>query len=93
MQIDLSKVRKVYSGRPGCMCGCRGKWTYANEQAYRENFGDEVQVDHEDISERSVKIIAGKVQRDAGAKREDLGDGVVCYYVNGPRVLAVYTKE
>jgi len=23
--IDRSQVAKVYSGRPGCACGCRGK--------------------------------------------------------------------
>lgn len=93
MHIDLSKVFKVYSGRPGCMCGCRGKWTYASEQAFRDNFGDKVSCDPEDVSARSVKIVTGKVQRNPSAKREDLGGGEVCYYVNGPRVLAVYTKE
>lgn len=25
--IDATKVVKVYSGRPGCGCGCRGKYS------------------------------------------------------------------
>ena len=25
---DRSNAYKVYSGKPGCMCGCNGKWTY-----------------------------------------------------------------
>ncbi len=24
--IDYTKVTRVYSGRPGCGCGCRGKY-------------------------------------------------------------------
>jgi hypothetical protein len=25
--VDASKVVKVYSGRPGCACGCRGNYS------------------------------------------------------------------
>jgi len=25
------QIVKVYSGKIGCMCGCRGKWSYAGE--------------------------------------------------------------
>ena len=34
MQITpelVSKVKRVYSGKPGCMCGCNGKWTNASD--------------------------------------------------------------
>jgi hypothetical protein len=24
---DLSNIRTVYSGKPGCMCGCKGKYS------------------------------------------------------------------
>jgi len=27
-QLDYSQVVRVYSGRPGCMCGCRGSYRY-----------------------------------------------------------------
>ena len=26
-KIDIAKVKKVYSGRPGCQCGCRGNYS------------------------------------------------------------------
>lgn len=26
-KIDITKVKKVYSGRPGCQCGCRGNYS------------------------------------------------------------------
>ena len=34
--IDLSKVRSVYSGKPGCCCGCLGKHTYALEMIRKD---------------------------------------------------------
>lgn len=27
MDINLNSVSRVYSGKPGCMCGCRGKYS------------------------------------------------------------------
>jgi len=32
-KIKREAVLKVYSGRPGCCCGCRGKYTYRKETA------------------------------------------------------------
>ena len=54
--FNLDNVAKVYTGKRGCMCGCNGKYSYAEG------------VQHEDwqgkVSARSVKIIANKVLRD-----------------------------
>jgi len=32
--MDTSKhnIKRVYSGKPGCMCGCRGKYTESGAQ-------------------------------------------------------------
>jgi hypothetical protein len=54
--VDISKVAKVYSGRIGCMCGCRGKYSY-NEGVAREDWQGAVSV-------RSVKVMAKKVMSD-----------------------------
>lgn len=29
--IDVNKVVDVYTGKEGCRCGCRGKYTYASK--------------------------------------------------------------
>lgn len=34
-KIDIKKVSRVYSGKPGCMCGCKGK--YYSMSATKEN--------------------------------------------------------
>ena len=31
MNTDRKSVVKTYSGRAGCMCGCRGNWLYAED--------------------------------------------------------------
>jgi len=28
--IDVNNVSKVYSGKPGCMCGCLGTYNYSS---------------------------------------------------------------
>ena len=63
--MDISNIAKVYSGRYGCMCGCKGKYSY-NEGVAREDWQGEVSV-------RSIKIIAGKVLKDPRADRKDPG--------------------
>jgi hypothetical protein len=27
MELKIENVKRVYSGKPGCMCGCRGKYS------------------------------------------------------------------
>ena len=54
-------VYKTYSGKSGgCMCGCRGKYSYTAEGAV--NYGPGYDVSDK-VNERSVKIIANKVLR------------------------------
>jgi hypothetical protein len=31
--FTLDNVKTVYSGKPGCMCGCRGKYTTPEQSA------------------------------------------------------------
>lgn len=35
--IELDKVTSVYSGKHGCACGCRGKYTYASQTRESES--------------------------------------------------------
>lgn len=80
----MKQIVKVYSGKRGCMCGCRGKWSYTAWGAKYHNPGYEP-----DVSERSVKIISGKVLRDANKEVE----GECVFVSTGDRILAVYYAE
>ena len=86
MNIDISKVSKVYSGRSGCMCGCRGKWSYASTAKHIPDYYEA------NVSDRSVKIIAGKLSKLPDVKVEQFGD-TTCYFLEtDTRTLAVYCE-
>jgi hypothetical protein len=59
--MDISNITRVYNGKIGCMCGCLGKYTVNPE--YREQVGRErgYDVNDDEVSERTIKIIAKKV--------------------------------
>lgn len=78
--FTLANVEKVYSGRLGCMCGCRGKYSYA--RGCEEGYDDQV-------NERSVKILFNKVMNNPAHKVEDN-----CAFVEtDTRNLVVYFKD
>ena len=59
---------KTYSGKMGCMCGCRGKYSYTAQGAVEHSPGYDVS---DKVSERSVKLIVGKLLRNSNTKQED----------------------
>ena len=77
--FTLANVQKVYSGKPGCMCGCRGKYSYAH--GCEEGYDDQV-------NERSVKILFNKVMNNPAHKVEDN----VAFVETATRNLVVYFK-
>lgn len=80
----MEQIVKVYSGKAGrCMCGCSGKYSYTAEGAVKHSPGYDVT---EDVNERSVKIISGKVLRNPNKVVE----GNIVYVETGERILAVY---
>ena len=60
-QFDISNILSVYSGRIGCCCGCIGKHTFSKHGQKIENLRREYPIEDEDVSDRSVKIIAKRV--------------------------------
>ena len=80
----MQNVYKVYSGKAGrCACGCAGKYSYTAQGAVEQSPGYDVS---DAVNERSVKIIAGKIQRNPNAVNED---GMV-YVEEGGRILIAY---
>ena len=92
LPINLNQVFATYSGRPGCMCGCMGK--YSHPQAQR-NFASKYRgyaVDDCEVSDRSVKLTVKKIQA-LDYSTEEHGNGVLCHFADNPvtgRVYAVY---
>ena len=61
-------VYKVYSGKRGCMCGCKGKYSYTATGAVEHSPGYDVT---DAVNERSVRVIAGKVLSNPGVRYEN----------------------
>ena len=61
--INPEQVVSVYSGRPGCMCGCRGKHTTA--ERHREKYAEKrpKSVEYTDFSDRTVDRIVANMNK------------------------------
>lgn len=58
--LNVDKVKSVYSGRKGCACGCRGKYSYASRHAdKRPSYYD----GNTGVSDRSVRLICSHVEQ------------------------------
>jgi hypothetical protein len=86
--MDISNITRVYNGKIGCMCGCLGKYTVNPE--YREQVGRErgYDVSDDEVSERTIKIIAKKVLSNPDVVYE--GNYA---FVRSNRMQVVYFKE
>jgi hypothetical protein len=64
IKIDPTTVKKIYSGKPGCMCGCRGIYRYP-ETTSLEDIKTETgyNPDPKSINGRMVKKVIDLVQR------------------------------
>ena len=79
-------VYKVYSGKQGCMCGCKGKYSYTAAGAVENSPGYDVT---DFVNERSVKIISTKVFKHADKIVED---GMAYVEQNGRILVAFYAN-
>jgi hypothetical protein len=81
--INVGNVYKVYSGRRGCMCGCKGKYSYTAKGAVDHSPGYDVT---NSINERSVKIITTKVL----SNPNKIVDGDHVYVEQNDRILVAF---
>jgi hypothetical protein len=85
----MQTVYKVYSGKAGCMCGCRGKYSYASDAVEYGSKDRGYEVRAEEVNDRSVKILTKKVLNDPDVKFEDN----YAYVDDGNRTKVVYFRE
>jgi hypothetical protein len=53
-EVTINQVLKTYSGRPGCACGCNGKYAYRPETKEIGAKERGYEVDADDIKPKSV---------------------------------------
>lgn len=69
-ELKLKKLEAVkdavidsYSGRPGCMCGCNGKYKYSEKMRHVGSKERGYKVDDDEISDASVKRMTNKMRK------------------------------
>lgn len=89
-KINVNKVKSVYSGRPGCCCGCQGKHSYASATRIEAGKSRGYEVSDDEVSDRSVKMIVNKLNKliFLGDPSIEANDQYVAY--NGHRTLIAY---
>ena len=88
--ITPSAVQSVYSGRAGCMCGCRGRHRYNPRHVEEAEADRGYEIDADEVSSRSCSIVLGKIKRAPGACVQD---GSILYLETEDRCLAVYLTD
>ena len=81
MNTSIENIKKVYSGKIGCMCGCRGKYSY-NEGVSRESWQGPVNV-------RTVKMFAKQVLNHPNVQFED----GYAFVEENNRIKVIYFKD
>lgn len=79
--LNVDKVARVYSGKIGCMCGCKGKYSY-NEGVAHEDWQGAVNV-------RTVRMFTKQVLAHPDVKFEDN----FAYFEENGRIKVVFFKD
>ena len=66
--IKKDQVLSVYSGRPGCCCGCLGKHSYPSSPIARQVASKKrgYKIDDDEISDRNITMIVNKLNKNLG---------------------------
>lgn len=62
MKIERSAVKRVYSGKPGCMCGCRGFYRSTKERAEENGKYRGYPLSRGEVSNAAVELIVKKIE-------------------------------
>lgn len=88
--VDVKAVVRVYSGKPGCGCGCRGSYRAASAHAGSGDTISDSQVTR--VVNKINKAIAAKNAGEAIEGRIGYEDGIAVYESDS-RYLWAYTKD
>lgn len=90
-KVEIKDVRSVYSGKArSCACGCCGKHKYASALVFEANKNRGYEITADEVSDRSVAIIVGKINRAAEAG-EKIDEHLTYFaYENESRLYVAY---
>ena len=85
--ITPDQVVKAYSGRVGCMCGCKGKYSYNPVHQHEGSAERGYTVDDDELNLTSLTRILRRLQAEP---KTELQDGCILHVQVGNRQYAAY---
>ena len=94
--IEMSEVLKVYTGKAGCMCGCKGRYWVTPETRAAAEKDRGYEYEARDVNESKVRSVVRDINNEllllsAGVSIDVTEQYVYVEHSNG-RCLAVYFK-
>ena len=79
--ISRSLIRNVYSGRQGCMCGCRGKYVYSEAHRAEASAVRGYDVSADEVNEAQITRVMNIVKNVSAERVEVMNDldGIIFY--------------
>lgn len=62
-EITLEDVFASYNGKPGCMCGCNGKYSYKTSEIDYASKNRGYEVAFKECNDKSVKMMFNKMKK------------------------------
>lgn len=92
-QIDRRRILSVYSGRPGCMCGCRGKYFYSKATREKASEAQGYDVKDKEINQAQITRVMNLLIKE-NVQFEHHDDPNFCYVQVSPqRCYCVYLTD
>jgi hypothetical protein len=91
--FKAEEVTAVYSGRKGCACGCRGKYTYRTPEARPSYMTGDEGVSPKGVAAMVKKVEAMVADPNSEVERVEVYDDFVAVDMNHDRTYTVYFKE
>lgn len=90
--LTVADVLKAYEGRPGCMCGCLGRYHVTADSFEEAGAERGYPYDEKDVNEKKVLRVLRRVQAEAADGNVEVGDGGYAYAEVGRKCWAVYLR-
>lgn len=92
--LTADQVLSVYSGKPGCACGCRGKYSYNSKHVAAASKDRGYTVTPDEVNDRMVTKVLKLVQQHADDSRVwAANDDIFAFDLHDQRTYTVYVKN
>jgi hypothetical protein len=89
--IKKEEVMSVYSGRPGCACGCRGKYSYSSLHRGMAESSRGYEITADEVNDAMITRVIKLFQKNVGIVKGFTGTECRILYFDVPSGNRTYT--